>query len=152
MLPRADIEELEAAHAANPSARDGHRALAREVTTLVHGAGACADAQRASDIMFGGALDGITEELFQDVAGELPTKTIERSKLEAGIPLIDLLVHAALATSKGQARKDIDGGGIYLNNRREAQSGRVATTADLLFGRYVLLRKGKRTYAVIEAR
>jgi len=151
LLPRAVIEELEAAHAINPAAREAHRALAREVTTLVHGAPACADAQRASDIMFGGSLDGITEELFRDVVGELPTQGLERSKFDGGVPLIDLLVHAGLATSKGQARKDIDGGGIYVNNVRVAEVTRIATGADLLFGRHLLLRKGRKTYAVVSA-
>jgi tyrosyl-tRNA synthetase len=61
-----------------------------------------------------------------------------------------LLVHSGLCASKGQARKDIEGGGIYLNNQRAAEAGRVATATDLLFGRYLLLRKGKRTYAVVE--
>ncbi len=152
LLPRPAIEELDASHAANPAAREAHRALAREVTTLVHGASACADAQRASDIMFGGSLDGISEAAFRDVVGELPTQEVERATLEEGVPLIDLVVHAGLAASKGQARKDIEGGGIYVNNVRATGTGRVATSADLLFGRHLLLRKGKRTYAVLTVR
>ncbi|HEU5077933.1 MAG TPA: tyrosine--tRNA ligase [Opitutaceae bacterium] len=151
LLGREEIEALEAKHTANPGAREAHRALAREVTTLVHGAAVTADAIRASEIMFGGALEGIREELFNDVAGEIPTKELERGKLEgAGTTLIDLLVHAGLAPSKGQARKDIEGGGVYVNNQREAGIQRSITTADLLFEKYVLLRKGKRTYTLIK--
>jgi tyrosyl-tRNA synthetase len=150
LLPRAEIESLEASHFANPGAREGHRALAREVTTLVHGASASADAIRASEIMFGGGLDGISEALFQDVVGEIPTKDLERAKLEGpGTPLTELLVNAGLCPSKGQARKDLEGGGISLNNTRVAETTRAVTTADLLFGKYLLLRKGKRTYAVL---
>jgi tyrosyl-tRNA synthetase len=152
LLPRAAIESLDAAHAANPGARDAHRALAREVTRLVHGTSACADAQRASDIMFGGPLEGITESTFRDVVGELPSRDVERKQLDNGVALIDLMILAGLAASKGQARKDIEGGGIYLNNVRASEVGRVATGADLLFGQHLLLRKGKRTYAVITAR
>lgn len=149
-LSRPQIEELEARHLANPGAREAHRALAREVTTIVHGESAATDAIRASEIMFGGGLDGISEGVFQDVVGEVPTKDIERAKLEsAGSSLLDLLVHAGLAPSKGQARKDVEGGGIYLNNVRVAESARSITTANLLFGKYLLLRKGKRTYAVL---
>ena len=82
--------------------------------------------------------------------GEIPTHPLERAKLEgAGTGLTDLLVHAGLAPSKGQARKDVEGGGIYVNNVRAAEAGRAVTTADLLFGRHLLLRKGKRTYAVL---
>jgi tyrosyl-tRNA synthetase len=151
LLPRPEIEALEAAHAANPGAREAHRALAREATSIVHGKGACDDAVKASEIMFGGSLDGITEALFRDVAGEIPTKVIEKSKLEgAGTALTELLVHAGLSPSKGQARKDVEGGGIYLNNVRVAEIGRAAALADLKFGRYLLLRKGKRSYALLQ--
>jgi tyrosyl-tRNA synthetase len=152
LLPRQEIEALEAAHAANPGAREAHRALAREATTIVHGPGARDDAVKASEIMFGGSLDGITEALFRDVAGEIPTKAIEKSRLEGtGSPLTELLVHSGLSPSKGQARKDVEGGGIYLNNVRAADAGRAVALADLKFGRYLLLRKGKRSYALLEA-
>lgn len=149
-LSHEEITRLESELTANPGAREAHKALAREVTTLVHGKAACDDAIRASEIMFGGALDGIREELFNDVVGEIPTKDLERAKLDgAGTTLIDLLVHAGLAPSKGQARKDIEGGGIYVNNQREGSIQRSITAADALFGKYVLLRKGKRTYTVL---
>jgi tyrosyl-tRNA synthetase len=150
MLSRPEIEELEAKHRANPGAREAHRALARAVTTLVHGESACADALRASEIMFGGGLEGISESVFNDVVGEVPTKNLEKSRLEAaGAPLVELLVHAGLAPSKGQARKDIEGGGIYVNNVRVGEAIRAVTAGELLFGKYLLLRKGKRTYAVL---
>ena len=149
-LPQEQITALEAEMRANPGPRAAQRALAREVTTLVHGKGACDDALRASEIMFGGGLDGVSENVFQDVVGEIPTKNLERAKLEGtGTALTELLVHAGLAPSKGQARKDLEGGGIYLNNARATEVGRAVTTADLLFGKYLLLRKGKRTYAVL---
>ena len=150
LLSPEAIAPLEAAHAANPGAREAHKALAREVTTIVHGKTACDDAVRASEIMFGGALEGITESLFNDVAGEIPTKQIAKACLEgAGTALAELLVQAGLSPSKGQARKDIEGGGIYLNNVRCAQSAQAVTLRDLLFGRYVLLRKGKRSYLLL---
>jgi tyrosyl-tRNA synthetase len=149
-LTPAEIDALQADLKANPGARSAQKALARELTTLVHGASGCADAQRASELMFGGGVEGITEELFRDVVGEVPTKHLEPTRLDGtGAPLLELLVLAGLASSKGQARKDVEGGGIYVNNAREAEPGRVVTHADLLFGKYLLLRKGKRTYAVL---
>ena len=149
-LSHEEISRLENELVANPGAREAHKALAREITTLVHGAQACADAIRASEIMFGGGLDGISEGLFNDVVAELPTTEIESAKLGgAGLSLIDIIVHAGLAPSKGQARKDIEAGGIYINNVREPSIQKLVTKADLLFGRFVLLRKGKRTYAVL---
>jgi tyrosyl-tRNA synthetase len=151
LLARGEIEDLEARHKANPATREAHRAMAREVTTIVHGKSACDDAVRASEIMFGGGLDGITEALFRDVAGEIPTRPIEKSRIEgAGSPITDLLVHSGLCPSKGQARKDVEGGGIYLNNVRVSEAGRAVGLADLLFGRYLLLRKGKRSYCLLE--
>lgn len=149
LLSRAAIEELEARHLANPGAREAHKALAREVTTLVHGDAACQDAIRASELMFGGGLEGISEELFRDVVGEVPTKPLARGLLEPGVALADALVLAGLAPSKGQARKDIEGGGIYVNNKRVAEATRLLGVGDLLFGAYILLRKGKRTYTVL---
>jgi tyrosyl-tRNA synthetase len=149
-LRHTEIIMLEAEMKANPGARSAQKALARELTTLVHGGDALNAAIKASEILFGGPLDGVTEDLFKDVAGEVPTKDLGGDKLVAlGMPLTDLLVHAGLATSKGQARKDIEGGGIYVNNVRAADIARAVTDADLLFGKYVLLRKGKRTYAVV---
>jgi tyrosyl-tRNA synthetase len=86
------------------------------------------------------------------VFGEVPTKTIEPSRLAgAGLPLVEALVHAGLCPSKGQARKDLEGGGIYINNVREAEATRTLSPADLLFGKHLLLRKGKRNYVVLTA-
>lgn len=150
-LPHDEIIGLENEIRTNPGARAAQKALARAVTTIVHGLSACEDAIRASEIMFGGGLEGISETTFQDVIGEIPTKDSERTKLEgSGTAVIDLLVQAGLAQSKGQARKDIEGGGIYINNVRESSITRMATLSDLLFGKYLLLRKGKRTYAVLD--
>jgi tyrosyl-tRNA synthetase len=151
LLTREVIEDLEAKLVANPGAREAHKALAREVTALVHGETAVDDAKRASEILFGGSLVGVSEATFQDLAGEIPTKSAEKAKLAgAGLPLTDLIVIAGLAPSKGQARKDIEGGGIYINNVRVADVATTIGESTLLFGRFILLRKGKRTYALLD--
>jgi tyrosyl-tRNA synthetase len=148
-----EIAALEAKHLGNPGAREAHRALARTVTDLVHGPAATQEAMRASEILFGGHLDGLSESTFNEIVGEVPTKEFERARLEGdGVPLVELLVHAGLCPSKGQARKDVEGGGVNINNVREADAARAVTTTDLLFGRHVLLRKGKKNYVVITAR
>ncbi len=151
-LERGAIEELAAQHAARPEARAAHQALARAVTELVHGEAATREAGRASQILFGGGLDGISEATFNELLGEVPTHRLEASRFGAGLPLVDLLVHAGLCASKSQARKDLEGGGIYVNNVRETAAPRGLATADLLFGKHVLLRKGKRNYAVVSLR
>jgi tyrosyl-tRNA synthetase len=149
-LPHDEILGLESEIHTNPGGRAAQKALARAMTTVVHGPSACEDAIRASEIMFGGGLEGISETTFSDVIGEIPTKEFERTKLDgAGTTLIDLLVHAGLGQSKGQARKDIEGGGIYINNLRESSIARLVTSSELLFGKYLLLRKGTRTYTVL---
>jgi tyrosyl-tRNA synthetase len=152
-LTREEIEALAAQHEKQPEARVAHKALAKAVTDLIHGDGATAEAVRASEILFGGGLEGISESTFNDIVGEAPTKDLEKSKLDGvGIPLVELLVIGGLATSKGQARKDIEGGGVYINNVRESNAQRHVAVNDLLFGKHILLRKGKRNYVAVTAK
>jgi tyrosyl-tRNA synthetase len=153
LLPIAEIEALQQKHQANPGAREAHKALAKTVTGLVHGESATMEAIRASDILFGGELKGIAESTFNEIVGEVPTKEIEKSKLDGtGLPLVELLVNAGLCPSKGQARKDIEGGGVNINNVREASATRAVTSSDLLFTKHLLLRKGKKNYVVVTAK
>jgi tyrosyl-tRNA synthetase len=151
-LSREEITALEKQHRENPGARAAHKALAKAVTDLVHGPGATAEAIRASEILFGGELAGIPETVFNEIVGEVPTKGLPGNQLNgAGMPLVEVLVHSGLSQSKGQARKDIEGGGVYVNNVREPSLQRGITTNDLLFGKHLLLRKGKRNYVVLTA-
>ncbi len=152
-LAQDEIAVLEKQHTENPGARAAHKALAKAVTDLIHGETATTEAMRASEILFGGDLAGITETTFNDIVGEVPTKEIEKAKFDGpGLLLAELLLHAGLCISKGQARKDIEGGGIYMNNIREGDFQRTVTTGNLLFGKHLLLRKGKRTYTVVTAK
>src|SRR5262249_2851769 len=116
-LGREEIEALERALATEPGARAAQKALARELTKLVHGEDAVTAAVKASEILFGGPLHGVSEEIFADVVGEVPTTDFDKAKLASpGVALPDVLVSAGLCPSKGQARKDVAGGGIYVNN------------------------------------
>jgi len=149
-LSKDEVEALEKKHAENPSAREAHKTLAKAVTDLIHGESATHEAVRASEILFGGDLKGVAENTFNEIVGEVPTKDLERLKLDgAGMPLVELVVHAGLCPSKGQARKDIEGGGVNINNLRETNPQRAVTAADLLFGKHLLLRKGKKNYVVV---
>ena len=152
-LSKKEIESLEKQHAENPGARVAHKALAKAVTDLIHGPNATAESIRASELLFGGELKGISESTFNDIVGEVPTKEMEKSKFDGvGTPLVELLVHAGLCPSKGQARKDIEGGGVNINNVRETNFQRAVTATDLLFGKHILLRKGKKNYVVLTAK
>lgn len=151
-LSKEQIEELSAQHEAKPEARLAHKALAYEMTRLIHGEEATQDAIRASEILFGGTVEGISERNFEDVASEVPNREISISELSGeGKSILELLVLCGLCTSKGQARKDVEAGGIYLANNRENNIQRMVSAKDLMFGKYLLLRKGKRNYSVLKA-
>ena len=151
-LSRDEVEELASQHEAEPHARIAHKALAREVTALVHGEEAVTEAIRASEILFGGELEGITEATFREVAGEVPTCELSTDRFGGeGLWLPELLHEAGLAQSRGQARKDVKGGGVYVNGKRIDDEQHKLTASDLMFGKYVLLRRGKRNYAVVTA-
>ena len=149
-LTQEEISELENQHETNPAAREAHNSLAVAMTNLIHGETATTEAQQASKILFGGNLEGINENTFNEIVGEVPTLKIEKSKLEGdGIPILELYVASGLCQSNGQARKDLQGGGLNLNNERQSDAQRYVTAAELLFGKHLLLRKGKRNYTVM---
>jgi tyrosyl-tRNA synthetase len=148
-ISQDEINALTEQHTGRPEGRAAHKALAKAMTDLIHGPGATTEAIRASEVLFGGDLEGISEATFAEIAGEMPSASVEKSKLEPGLPLVELLVLAGLSASKGQARKDIEGGGVYVNNIREAAAQAVVGSDRLLFGRHLLLRKGKRNYVLV---
>jgi tyrosyl-tRNA synthetase len=149
-LGKEEIQALAEQHKTRPESRAAHKVLAAAMTDLVHGKTATSEAVRASEILFGGELEGIAESTFNEIVGEVPTREMDRSRLEgAGTPLVEVLATSGLSPSKGQARKDIEGGGVYVNNIRQSNLQRAVTTNDLLFGKHLLLRKGKRNYTVI---
>jgi tyrosyl-tRNA synthetase len=146
-----EIAGLEAEHATAPEKRTAHRRLALELTRLVHGEKAAEDAVRASAILFGGSLEGITEAQFGEVAAEVPNVTLPRDLLgQPGAALPEILVAAKLSQSKSQARRDVEAGGVYVNNAQSADLKLVIGPEHLLFGKFVLLRKGKRNYALAQ--
>jgi len=153
-LSQEEIVALEQQHTANPGARAAHRALAKAATDLIHGEHATQETIRASEILFGGDVYGVSESVFNEIIGEVPTKEIDKTMLEgAGIPVVELLVLAGLSSSKGQARKDIEGGGVNLNNMRMTNANHAVMAGDFLFhGKHVLLRKGKKNYVVVTAK
>ena len=145
----SEIEELIAAHQANPGLREAHRALAREMTTLVHGAGECDGAERAAKALFGqGELSELDERTLVSALSQLPRTTVP-----AGAPIpswVDLLAATGVVESKSAARRIVKEGGAYLNNRKVPSEEFAPAVDDLLYGRFLLLRKGKRDLAAVE--
>jgi tyrosyl-tRNA synthetase len=150
LIPREETEALEQEVAANPGARSAQKRLAREMTTLVHGGTACDDAVNASNVLFGGDPTGVSAAALEEIAGEVPAAVIARSSFGGvGTNIVDLLATSGLCPSKAQARKDIQGGGIYVNNQRVDDVTRAAGEKDLLHERFILLRKGKKNYLLV---
>jgi tyrosyl-tRNA synthetase len=147
LLPRAEIEELVARHARNPAARGAQTALAQDVTGRVHGAAAAASVAAASAILFGDFDPRRADDnAFAILAHEVPTTAVPARD---GLSLVDALVLAGLVKSKSEARRQIEQGGIYVNQQREKDAGRTLAHDDWLAGRSVLLRKGKKDYALL---
>jgi tyrosyl-tRNA synthetase len=143
-MSREEIEALEEQTREKPFLRAGQRALADEVTTLVHGAEETEHAKAAAAALFGGGdlttlstatlSAALTEAGVAEVSGELPS-------------VLDLFVEAGLAQSKGDARRTIGEGGAYLNNARVEDPDRVPSAADLIGGEWLVLRRGKKRFA-----
>ncbi|MDJ0344886.1 tyrosine--tRNA ligase [Streptomyces sp. H10-C2] len=143
---REEIEELERLTEERPQARAAQRALAEELTTLVHGADQCLAVTAASKALFGqGELTDLDEATLAAALSELPYAKV--TSLE---PVVDLLTAVELVASKSAARRAIKEGGAYLNNTKVTSEDAVPADSDLLHGRWLVLRRGKKSLAAIE--
>jgi tyrosyl-tRNA synthetase len=144
-LSRGEIDALAEVTRRTPERRDAQRALARAVTALVHGEAAMREVEAIGAAMFGGDVASLSAAQLEDVCRALPT--VEISAGEAGaLTLVDLLVRVGAAESKGEARKLLAGGGVHLNGTRVSDPGQRLSPADLLHGRFWIVRKGRRSY------
>ncbi len=132
-----------------PEKREAQRVLAHEVCLLVHGEEESAKAERAAAALFSSELTALDGPAIEQVFKDAPSTAQPLAALEASVGLIDTLVLAGLCASKGAARRDIEGGGIYVNDQKVADVTRTLTRADLLAGRYVVLRKGKKSHHLL---
>jgi tyrosyl-tRNA synthetase len=149
-LDRATIADLENALFERPHERAAQRRLAQEVTGMIHGETAVAKAERASQVLFGGDLEGLDAADIADIFADVPSSEVTKAAFEGeGMSLVDLLANTGLASSKGDARRAIQGGGIYLNNRRVEASDNGVTVADCIDGRFLILRKGRKRYHLV---
>lgn len=148
-LPKEDIEALEETHLDNPGLRTAHRALARELTTLVHSAQDCERVEAAARALFGqGELKDLDEATLESALSELPRASV--ATLEDIPTWVDLIVASGVVDSKSAARRIVKEGGAYLNNQKITGEGFSPSSEDFLFGRFAILRKGKRELAAVE--
>ncbi|HEY4157019.1 MAG TPA: tyrosine--tRNA ligase [Polyangiaceae bacterium] len=152
LLPPPEIANLLREHEANPGARTAHRALASHVTELVHGIAAREQAQAATAALFSGDVAGLSKSALEEVFHNAPSVTLAKSRLEgAGLPLVELLVEAAVVKSKREARELLSSSAIAVSARK-AEPDSAITTDWLLHGEIALIRRGKKAWHVVRFR
>lgn len=149
-LDRPHIDALDQAARAAPEKREAQRTLAQEVTTLVHGADHVARAEHASSLLFGEDITALPADEVLAVFEDVPSTELAAHELEPdGIGIVDLMVRARAAPSKGEARRLVQSGGVYLNNRRTSDPQARIGREQAIGGRVFVLRKGPRQQFVI---
>ena len=149
-LSHEEIAAIDALRQLEPHLRVSQKRLAEALTRLVHGEQGLATAQRATAVFFGAEIDNLNDTQLVEIFADVPSQQLPRERLGgAGIPLIDALVEARLAASKGEARRAIQGGGAYVNNRRMTELEARLTAADLASETVIVLRSGKKRYALL---
>ena len=149
-LPLEEIRTLDAKRAANPAARDTQKRLAEELTRLVHGDSGLATARQATDIFFGAEITALDDAALAEIFADVPSREFSRAVLEGdGLSLVEALEATGLAQSRGAARRTIEQGGAYVNNRRISDAAHRLTPRDLAGSATLVLRSGKKSYAVV---
>ena len=133
----------------NPGAREAQKTLAFEVTKMLHGEIEAQKAVQASNVLFGGSLEGMDDQTLMQIFADVPSLTLTQTQLGQGVGLLDVLVEAKLSDSKGKARKLVRQGGIYLNNKRVDSEEMNLASSDLVGDSTMLLRSGKKKYCLL---
>ena len=149
-LERDEIEALDKSREEEPGRRESQKRLAEEITRMIHGDAGLAKAQQAAKILFGAEINELSDDDLGEIFSEVPNSDFSFSSLEGeGLSVIDALAETGLCKSKGEARRAIKEGGAYVNNVRVADiDGRLART-DLASETMIVLRRGKKKYAVL---
>lgn len=149
-LDEEEILELENALKQHPEERDAQRRLAREMTRAVHDETALSKAEQASQVLFGGEVTGLAAAEISDIFADVPSAALPKTRFQGeGMPLVDMLTECGAAKSKGEARRAIEAGGVYLNNRRVADSAFKVALSDAVERRLILLRRGRKNYWLV---
>jgi len=149
LLPVDRCTEIVTEHRRAPERRLAQRQLARSLSTLVHGEAATSGAEQASSVLFGGPVSDLDEAGFEVLATEVPTTDLAPGELAEGLDLVDVLVRTGLARSKGDARRILEQGGVYVAGEQTRDVDRKLSGGDATAGRYVLLRRGKATHHLL---
>jgi tyrosyl-tRNA synthetase len=144
-----EIEALEELVKTQPEKRAAQQALAREMVEMTHGKEGLASAEEATQILFGADPTQASAATLRDIRDSIPQWIVPAVRLDAGLPLVEALAESGLSPSKGQARKDIEGGGISVNNQKVSDAAFSIKPEHRLAGEYILLRKGKKNYLLV---
>ncbi len=148
-LDQEAIAQLDASRAEAPHLRESQKKLAEELTRVVHGESGLAAARHATEIFFGAEIEDLDDQALADIFADVPSSQLPKARLEEGLPLIDALVEAGLCQSKGEARRTIQQGGAYVNNVRRTDLETILRPSDLASESMLVLRKGKKKYALL---
>lgn len=146
-LDLEELDDLDRSIAEHPERRDAQRTLARQVTALVHGAQEAARAERAAEVLFTEDVATLDLGTLTSALSDAPTTTVDADEI-AGMDLVDALTRSGLSSSRRDARQQLGSGAVWVNNRRQAEGASLSPT-DALHGRYVILRRGRRTMHVL---
>jgi tyrosyl-tRNA synthetase len=148
-LSRTEIEDLESDLVAGRGPSEPQQRLAEALTELAHGSLSLSRAKRASEVFFGGSIEGLDDDDLNEIFADVPSQELPRAQLDAGLSLIDAVVASGLSKSKGEVRRKIEEGGVYVNNVRSADVNRKLTPADLASKSMLVLRLGRKNYALL---
>jgi tyrosyl-tRNA synthetase len=150
-LSKEEIDQLDQSVKSAPDKREAQRRLAREVTALLHGETELKKAMRASEVLFGREISGLSVDEIIDIFADVPSTRMEKSKLDGdGFTLSDALVMSGLAPSKGEAKRLVQGGGVAVNNVRADEVRKSISASDFIDGQVLVLRKGAKHYHLIK--
>ena len=149
-LSQDEINDLAEEVKTAPEKRNAQRKLAQEITRTVHSQEAVLSAEKASKVLFGGAIEGLSKREVMDIFEDVPTCEIERARLDGdGLPVLDLIADSGIVKSRGEGKRMLQAGGLYINNERAGGDGNI-TLNQAIENEILILRKGKKEYLVIK--
>lgn len=151
LLSKEEIESLEVELKERPERRVAHRRLAEEVTRMVHGEEGLKKAQRATSVLFGGSFEGLSSSELEEIFSHVPSFEISRDELE-GMSIAELAVSSGLVKSKGEAKRLIVSGGLYMNNIKVDSAVEKVSSERFIDGKILVLRKGKKSFLIVKIR
>jgi len=148
---RQKIDELEFATRENPEDRAAQKALAVEMTKMMHGETALDKAMQASEALFGGEINGLSAADIKEIFADVPSGVITADSLNGeGLPIVNLLSDCGFMKSKGEVKRAIAEGGVYMNNHRITDANTFIRKDQFIEGKYLVLRRGKKNYFLLK--